>query len=150
LTPVSFQYTPDLRESRLARFGVALVVTGFFIFLIGVFPQIIALALTPGIGVLQIAVWLFGLGLLKLGVYIYLYATRHRALEPTLREDIGQRLIATGYVLALVSGLADVLGIGTHSGEVRPLLGPIQASGVVLGIAISILGLILYAPRHKG
>ena len=142
---LSFQSPHDLGTSRLARFGVGLVVAGFFIFLIGVFPQIIALALTEGIGVLQILVFLFGLGLMKLGAYIYLYATRHRALEPTLREDVGKRLIATGYVLALASGLADVLGFGSH---VLPHLGLFQASGVALGVLVSVVGLFLYAPRH--
>ena len=148
---MSYQSPQDLQHSRLARFGVALAVAGFFIFLLGIFPQLIGLALTEGIGVVQIAVFVTGLGMSELGTYIYLYATRHRALPTTLREDVGQRLIATGYVLTLASGFADVLGIGTHFGDLqRPYLGSFQASGVLLGILVSMAGLLLYAPRHKG
>jgi MFS family permease len=139
----------DPAESRLARSGVALIVAGFFVFLIGVFPQVIALALTAGIGVLQILVFLFGLGMMLLGAYIYLYATRHRALEASLREEVGRRLIATGYVFALASGFADVLGIGSHVGGLQaPYFGWLQASGIALGGGISTLGLFLYASRR--
>ena len=34
---------PNLSTSRLARFGVATVVFGFFVFLIGVYPDLIRL-----------------------------------------------------------------------------------------------------------
>ena len=136
-------------ESALARFAVGLVVTGFFVFLIGVFPSLVALDLTEGFGVLQIFVFLFGLGLMTLGAYTYMYATRHRALPRTLREDIGVRLMATGYVLCLTAGLAGVLGIGSHYGAETPLFGLFQASGVALGLAVIVLGLFLYAPRSR-
>ena len=146
-----YQSPQDLQHSRLARFGVGLAGAGFLVFVIGIFPQVIGLALTEGIGVVQIAVFLAGLAMSELGAYIYLYATRHRALPTTLREDVGQRLIATGYLLTLASGFADVLGIGTHFGDLqRPYLGAVQASGVLLGILVSMVGLLMYAPRHKG
>ena len=137
----------DLSGSRLARVGVATVVFGFFIFVIGVFPELIRLGLTPGIGLLQISVFLLGISIMTLGAYVYAYATRHRAMPRRLREDIGVRLMATGLVITYATGFADVLGIGSHFGLERPLLGPLQAAGIMLGVLTIITGIILYARR---
>src|SRR5690606_37793015 len=121
--PVTLPERPNLATSRLARFGVGTVVFGFFLFAIGVFPELIRLSITPGIGLLQILVLLLGVTVMTLGAYIYAYATRHRAQPRRLREDIGLRLMATGLVIAYGAGFADVLGIGSHYGTERPLLG---------------------------
>jgi hypothetical protein len=137
----------DLSTSRLARFGVGVVVLGFFIFVIGVFPDLIRLGITPGIGLLQIGALLVGITIMTLGAYIYAYATRHRAMPRRLREDIGLRLMATGVVISYATGFADVLGIGSHFGAERPLFGLWQAAGVALGVFIIITGLFLYARR---
>ncbi len=138
---------PNLSTSRLARFGVATVVFGFFVFLIGVYPDLIRLGLTPGIGLLQIGTFLFGITVITFGAYIYAYATRHRALPRSLREDIGLRLMASGLVIAYTTGFADVLGIGSNFGTERPLLGLFQAAGVVLGVFVIVVGIVLYARR---
>jgi hypothetical protein len=137
----------DLSTSRLARFSVAVVVFGFTFFVIGVFPDLIRLGLTPGIGLLQIGAFLVGISIMTLGAYIYAYATRHRAMPRRLREDIGLRLMATGLVIAYATGFADVLGIGSHFGADRPLFGLWQAAGVAMGVFIIITGIILYARR---
>jgi hypothetical protein len=138
---------PNLSTSRLARFGVATVVFGFFVFVIGVYPDLIRLGLTPGIGLLQIGTFLFGITVMTFGAYIYAYATRHRAQPRSLREDIGLRLMATGLVIAYTTGFADVLGIGSNYGTERPLLGMFQASGVALGVLVIVVGIFLYARR---
>jgi hypothetical protein len=138
---------PNLGTSRLARFGVATTVFGFFIVVIGLYPDLIRLGLTPGIGLLQIATFLFGISVMTLGAYIYAYATRHRAMPRSLREDIGLRLMATGLVIAYATGFADVLGIGSNFGNERPLLGLFQASGVALGVLVIVVGVALYAKR---
>jgi hypothetical protein len=138
---------PSFSTSRLARFGVATVVFGFFVFGIGVFPEVIRLSLTPGIGLLQILILLVGASIMTLGAYIYAYATRHRALPRRLREDVGLRLMATGLVIAYGAGFADVLGIGSHYGAERPLLGLLQAAGIALGLLVTIVGILLYARR---
>jgi hypothetical protein len=49
--------------------------------------------------------------------------------------------------VAFATGFADVLGIGSHFGADRPLLGPLQAMGIFLGILIIGVGIILYARR---
>jgi hypothetical protein len=138
---------PNLSTSRLARFGVATVVFGFFLFLIGVYPDLIRLGLTPGIGLLQIGTFLLGITVMTFGAYIYAYATRHRALPRGLREDVGLRLMASGLVIAYTTGFADLLGIGSNFGTERPLLGLLQASGVALGVFVIVVGLFLYARR---
>ncbi len=138
---------PNPGSSRLAYAGAVVVAVGFVVFLIGLFPGLIGLDVTPGIGLLQIVTFLVGLALMTLGAYIYLYATRHRAQEPRLREDIGTRLMATGVVVAIASGLADVLGIGSQYGMERPILGWLQATGVVLSVLIIVFGIILYSYR---
>ena len=145
--PAPLPERPNLSTSRLARFGVATVVFGFFLFGIGIFPEIIQLSITPGIGLLQILVLLLGVSVMTLGAYIYAYATRHRAQPRRLREDIGIRLMATGLVIAYGAGFADVLGIGSHYGADRPLLGLLQAAGIALGLTVTIVGILLYARR---
>ena len=138
---------PNSSPNRLAQAAVAVVAAGFVIFIIGLFPGLLELDATPGIGLLQIGVFLFGLTLMTLGSYIYLYATRHRGQPTRLRQDIGVRLMATGVIIAYASGFADVLGIGSQYGAERPLFGPMQAAGVALSILIIVIGMFLYS--HK-
>jgi hypothetical protein len=123
------------------------VVFGFFVLLIGIFPEIVRLGLTPGVGLAQTALFLLGFSIMALGGYTYAYATRHRALPRRLREDIGLRLMGTGLVAAFVSGFADTLGIGSHFGAERPLLGPVQALGIAGSVLVVVVGLVLYARR---
>ena len=136
-----------IRPSLLAQFGAALIGVGFVLFVVGVYPSVLQLDLTAGLGLLQIAVFLFGIAIMTLGAYVYVYATRHRALPRRLREDIGVRLMATGLVVAYGIGLADVIGIGTHFGQQRPFFGPVQAWGVFLGVVLILAGLLLYSRR---
>lgn len=137
----------NIRGSRLARVAVGIVIVGFAVFLLGLFPETIRLSLTPGIGLLQIGIFLFGITIMTLGAYVYAYATRHRAMPRRLREDIGVRLMATGLVIAYTTGFADVLGIGSHFGAERPLLGPLQAGGIALGLVVIVIGIVMYS-RH--
>lgn len=137
---------PPPNLGRLARFGVALIVAGFFTFVIGIFPDIIRLNLTPGIGVIQILVFLVGIGFMALGGYIYTYATRQRARQRRLRHEVGVRLMATGYVLCIVSATADLIGIGSHNlPDGEPYFGLWQSGGVLFGVLIIVFGLFLYS-----
>lgn len=140
--------TPGLRTSWLARFGATVVGLGFVAFIVGVFPEFFSLDFTPGFGLLQIFMLLSGISLMTAGAYLYMYATRHRAMPRRLREDIGLRLMATGVVVAWTTGLADVIGIGTHFGQERPLFGPVQAWGVAVGVMLIIAGIGLYSQRQ--
>ena len=136
--------------SQLTRAGVAGVVFGFTIFLIGMFPVIVNLDLNPGVGILQLITILLGIGVMALGGYIYAYATRHRSTPHRLREKIGLRLMGTGYVICAVSGLADVLGIGSHNiPHALPYFGLWQSSGLVSGLLLIVIGVLLYAQRYS-
>lgn len=139
----------ELGRSWLARAGAALVGASLVVFALGVWPELFRADITPGMGIIQIFVMLFGLAGMTLGAYIYLYATRHRAMPRRLREDIGERLMATGLVVAFSTGLADVIGIGSNFGQERPLFGPVQAYGVTIGILLIMVGIVLYAQRPK-
>ncbi len=137
----------NLRPGNLARAGIGVIVFGFFVFVIGRFPGLLGLDITPDIGIVQIGVLLAGITFMTLGGYVYMYATRHRAQPRRLREDIGVRLIATGLVIAYATGFADVLGIGSHFGAERPLFGPLQAWGVALGVLVIIVGVFIYSRK---
>lgn len=137
----------DLRQSWLARTGAGVVGIGFGLFVIGVYPDLIGLAITLGIGLVQIFIFLSGLSFMTLGAYIYMYATRHRAQPLSLRQDIGLRLMATGVVIAFVTGLADVIGIGTHQGTELAYFGPVQAWGVAIGVLTIIIGIAAYSTK---
>jgi hypothetical protein len=84
---------------------------------------------------------------MALGAYIYMYATRHRAQPRRLREDVGLRLMATGVVITYITGFADVLGIGSHFGQERPLFGALQAWGVALGVFVILAGILVYSRK---
>ena len=140
-------------RSLLARAGVTAAVFGFFVFLLALFPRLINFDITPGVGILQITLILIGISFVTVGAYLYTYATRHRARPRRLRESVGVRLMLTGLVLAYVSGLADVLGIGTHppgNPAAQPHLGEWQAVGITLGVLVIVAGVFLYGQRPKG
>ncbi|MEZ4515383.1 MAG: hypothetical protein R3C44_00605 [Chloroflexota bacterium] len=60
---------------------------------------------------------------LTFAAYLYLYSIRPPDAPKSLQADVGIRLSATGLVLALAAGYADLLGFGTHIGPSfeRPL-----------------------------
>jgi hypothetical protein len=96
------------------------------------------------VGFVQIGVWLLGLGILLLGATLAMKVIRN-GYPTTLRSEVGLRLIATGYVLAVTASFTDFLGIGSHA---LPGIsyGPLQVTGLALGVMVSLLGVILYGP----
>ena len=59
-------------------------------------------------------------------------------------------MIATGYVIALFAGLADIFGMGSHPLPGYPFFGPWQSRGVQIGQLIIGIGLILMLPfEHR-
>jgi hypothetical protein len=133
------------------RFGIGLTVLGFFIFVIGADPGLFNLDRSPVIGFVQISVFLAGLGLICVGGYISL-ASLWNSGERSILADIGLRLVATGYVIAVASGMADIFGFGTHPFPGVPYFGPWQELGVLIGevvIGIGFLLLIPYQPAPK-
>ncbi len=126
---------------------MALILIGLLLFIIGVYPDLIGMDRSPVVGFVQIGVWEFGLGLLFLGAYATLRIL-HRKRPDSLRAEIGERLIATGYVVATAASLADFIGIGSH--EIPDLIfGPLQVIGLIVGILLSVVGVALYWPRKS-
>jgi len=147
-------YPPtDIRANNYGRFrvrlGLMITFIGLLIFLLGAEPGLFRLDRSPVTGFVQIAVFLIGLAIICIGGYITLNGLWNGDPK-TIAADIGLRLVSTGYVIAFVSGMADVLGFGNHKLPDIPYFGPWQASGVIFGQAIIALGfLLLIPPRHR-
>ncbi len=118
--------------------GLIFVCISFSVGLLGV-------DLTPGFGLIQMVQLLVGISLLTLCGFVQIHHWRND--EPrSLQADIGVRLGATGLVFAFISGLSDLIGIGTHVGPnfERPFVGPFQLVGLGISAAIIIVGMILF------
>jgi len=93
---------------------------------------------------MQILAILIGLGLFVIGAYVVLFALIHRGQPRNLLRDIGVRLGFTGLIISASAILADVFGFGSHTGQQGVLLGWLQAVGVLIGFAVSAVGVIVY------
>ena len=145
-TPTLPYKRPFSRKKALQRTGWTTLLIGLIGTVLGTFPQVVRMDETPGVGLAQLFIILGGIALFTFGGYLIAYAARRRRKHNRLREDIGLRLMATGYVVCAVSALADVVGIGTHNLPiVFPYFGPLQLAGMALGITTIIIGMILYS-----
>ena len=137
--------TPAPNGHFRIRLGMILMLVGFVIFLIGAVPDVFGLDRSPVIGFVQIAVFLIGLAVICVGGYICMNGLWNNHPK-TIVADIGIRLVSTGFVIAAVSGMADVFGFGTQLSPSIPYYGPWQAFGVLFGEAVIILGFIFQIP----
>ena len=132
---------------RRIRLGLVLTILGYLLFLLGARPSLFNLDRSRVIGFVQISVFLIGLGLITLGSYIALNALWPDG-KKTIAADIGSRLISTGYVICVFTGMADIFGMGSHPLP-EVFFGPLQARGVSIGMATIALGfLLLIQFRH--
>ncbi|MDH3942921.1 MAG: hypothetical protein OEV06_02350 [Anaerolineae bacterium] len=136
----------NTRERGLRRrFGILLTLIGLLVFLIGARPDWFGLDRSPVIGFVQISVFLTGLGMISLGGVFALLSVWNG--EPkSIAADLGLRVVATGYVFALASGMADVIGLGTRPLPGVPFFGYWQARGVFFGEIIIVIGFIMMIP----
>ena len=125
---------------------IFLVAAGLLLIALAFAADYLGIDLTPGFGVIQTVTFLGGLTLLTLGAYLYLHSKRPQEAPRSLQAEIATRLIATGLVLSYVTGLSDLIGIGTHVGPAfnRPFIGPLQFGGILIGVLLILFGLILY------
>lgn len=142
--------TPLFRPSyrHRMRLGLLITVLGFLLFVLGAAPQVYGLDRSPVIGFVQIAVFLVGLGMICLGGYISLNALWNGE-EKSILADIGLRLVATGYMITVATGMADVFGLGTQPLPGVPLFGPWQEVGVLIGEVVIGVGLLLMIPYRR-
>jgi hypothetical protein len=130
------------------QIGLFLTLVGFFVFTLGAKPEFYGLDRSPVVGFVQIAVFLLGLGIICLGGYASL-SYLWRGQQRSLAADIGLRLVATGYVISFVSGLADVFGMGNQPWPEVPFFGGWQATGVIVGQAVIVIGFALMIPPRS-
>jgi len=139
---------PAFRISYLRiRFSLISVGFGLLIFAIGAKPTWFGWDRAVVVGFVQIAVILIGLGLISLGGYIGLSSLWGRE-QRSIVADIGLRLIGTGYVIAVFSGMADVFGMGAQPLPENPYFGPLQATGVLIGQFVIAAGMLMLIPYH--
>lgn len=133
--------------ARLAQIGITLGALGIVLALMGLFPGVTGLPPTPGIGVVQVMMILSGFALLIFGALIYVKFTFYIAQAATLAQQIGIRLALTGLLFAALSGLADMLGFGSHlrTETTDVFLGQLQALGLVGSFIVSAVGVLVYA-----
>lgn len=133
--------------NRLPQVGIAILVFGGVITLIGLFPSIIGVEPTPGIGILKILTILTGFSILIAGAYIFVQSAYYPGVKHNLAQQIGLRLSMTGMVIATGTSLADVLGYGSHPIGVEgshPVLGQWKAAGMLGGFVIASAGVIIF------
>lgn len=132
--------------NRRINLGIGLTIAGFLIFILGANPGLVNLDRSPIIGFVQTAIFSIGLAMICLGGFISFKTCQRSDQGQSLAQDIGVRLVATGYLISLISGMADVFGFGTQSWPAMPFFGPTQATGVVAGEILIAVGFLLYMP----
>lgn len=129
------------------RFSLITVALGLLIFTLGAKPNWFGWEGNPVVGFIQIVIFLIGLALICLGGFVGLSALWGRE-QRSIIADIGLRLVATGYVIAVFTGLADVFGMGTQAVPKIPYFGPWQAGGVLIGQFVIAIGFLMVVPYH--
>ena len=145
---ISPDTSPKVPSRLRVRTGLFVVLLGLLVFLIGARPALFRLDRSPVVGFVQIAVFLVGLALICMGGYVALTAFWRNGSR-TIPADIGSRLVATGYVVTVFSGMADVFGFGTQLRPRVPFFGPWQAMGVQIGEALIAIGFLLLIPYRR-
>jgi hypothetical protein len=86
-----------------------------------------------------------GLGIICLGGYMGFLALWKGQLR-TIVADFGLRLVSTGYVISIFSGMADIAGMGSQPLPGIPYFGPWQATGVLIGEILIAIGFLMLVP----
>jgi len=137
---------PAFRISYLRiRFSLVSVSIGLFIFAVGAKPNWFGWDRSPVVGFVQIAVFLIGLAMICAGGYVGLSALWGNE-QRSIIADIGSRLVGTGYVIAVFTGMADVFGLGSQPLPNVPYFGPWQAGGVLIGQLLIAVGFLMIIP----
>jgi hypothetical protein len=130
------------------RVGLGVTIFGLFFLLLGARPSMFGLDRSAVIGFVQIATMEVGLAIICVGGYISL-AALWNGNPRTIAADIGLRLVSTGYVISVFTGMADMFGLGSHRYPVLPYFGPLQARGFEFGELIIAIGFLLLLPIWK-
>jgi len=130
------------------RFSFVATLFGLFIFIVGAKPNWLGWDRSPIVGFVQITVFLIGLALICIGGYVGLVALWINE-QRSIVADIGLRLVGTGYVITVFTGLADVIGLGSQPLPGPPYFGPWQAGGVLIGQIVIAIGFLMAIPYRS-
>lgn len=138
----------SIPESDRVRLGLIVTFTGLFVFILGAKPQWLGLDYTPVIGFAQICIFMLGLAIICVGGYIGLTGIWADE-EKSILADIGLRLVATGYVISIFSGLADIFGMSIKDNPNGSFFGPWQQTGVQIGMIVIAIGMLMFIPWRR-
>ena len=131
---------------RRIQLGLITAAGGFLIFMVGARPNFFMLDRSPVLGFVQIGVMLFGLAFICMGGYICISGL-WRGCRPSIAGELGARLVSTGYIIAVFSGLADIFGLGSHpTPDFIPYFGEWQARGFQIGLGLIAVGMLMMLP----
>lgn len=130
------------------RIGLGAAILGLLVFILGAEPGLFGLDRSPVTGFVQISVFLVGLGVICLGGFTSL-STLWNGRTKSIIYDIGLRLVATGYVIAVASGMADIFGFGSQKLPTVPRFGDWQKIGVISGQFVIGVGLLMMIPYPR-
>ena len=149
LTAENEKDAPVLYPQARIKLGLLGTFFGFLLVVLGAKPEFFGLDRSPVIGFIQTATFLLGLGVIGFSGYFSLMSFWPKGYT-TITADFGIRLVATGWLLAVFSGMADVIGFGSHSVSEMVYFGLLQAMGVEVGEMVMGIGLaMMILPPHS-
>ena len=147
---VGKEKVPLLYPRRRIQVGLLGTFFGFLLVVLGAKPEFFGMDRSPVIGFMQTAAFLFGLGVIGFSGYFCLMSFWPKGYT-TITADFGVRLLATGWLIAVFSGMADVFGFGSHPMTGLVFFGKLQAMGVEIGEMFMGIGLVMMMmPPHSG
>ncbi len=139
-----------LYSPRRVQFGLIVSTLGSLVYFLGLKPQLLGLDRSPVLGFMQIGVMLVGLSMISLGGHQAMRGLWGRR-KSSIAAEMGARLVGTGLVIAIFSGLADIFGLGSHTFPTMvPFFGKWQARGVQAAEGMIAIGLLLMIPYSRG
>ncbi len=144
------EIVPVLYPRRRIEVGLLGTFIGFLMVVLGAKPEFFGMDRSPVIGFAQTATFLIGIGLIALSGYFCLMSFWPKGYT-TITADFGIRLMATGWLIAVFSGMADVFGFGSHPVTGLVFFGNLQSLGVMIGEMVIGIGLVMIImPPHSG
>ncbi len=139
----------SLPPARRRQIGFWAYLLGLLVQTIGLKPAWFGLAHTATVGLMQLLVFISGLGLVIAGGYLEVTARWEGRQPLPFWPDVGLRLAFTGYLLTAIAALADILGFGSHPNPSEAYFGPWQAAGILVGEGLILAGFLMAWPRQR-
>jgi hypothetical protein len=147
--PKNNTYLHQKLPRKRIQFGLITAISGFLVFLIGGKPELFQLDRSPVLGFVQISVMLLGLAIICIGGYISI-SSLWKGRKPSIAAELGTRIIGTGFIIAVFSGLADIFGLGSHPYPKHiPYFGVWQARGFQIAEGIIAIGILMMLPYAR-